>query len=464
MAATSRPQYKTATSQDRNAWREGFRQSGRPSNKSNTTQSQSHSQIPPQQPIRHVSKLGKKLGQDTTQPSTNSAPRLPIKVTAAQHGPPAITRHAVPPASEVASAAITRRLSSRTDNYHPIRTPSLISGSSASTYDSPRTQGLRRKPSSALDQYAAQKRSHEADRVKMHSRSEGYDDFMGDASILGISMPPTGKQLPTYANIRTQPAASNMPESYYAGAYPARELTSSVPSLSYSATPSTRYTESPHSRLQTPSSVSSCSPGDFAITSSAWQTRPVSPTRSRPPVSGQTGLSEDDARLGLPPLRESSTSSSNSTIKASQDRPPPPQRTESRTSSTSAVKHQSSSVARAHSTRQASVASRKPPAPARTTKTSVGIPPELAHLNIEHPTKPSIEKPVRPRRPSRDGMPSMPDLRKPSPVVQSDLSPIYTTYHKRTPSQDTPLSVPSPSFRSRFGLSEVFLFTKLATG
>lgn len=46
-------------------------------------------------------------------------------------------------------------------------------------------------------------------------------------------------------------------------------------------------------------------------------------------------------------------------------------------------------------------------------------------------------------------------MSRPSPIVQSDLPRLYTTYHKRTPSQETPISpsAPSPSFRSRFGLS-----------
>lgn len=41
-------------------------------------------------------------------------------------------------------------------------------------------------------------------------------------------------------------------------------------------------------------------------------------------------------------------------------------------------------------------------------------------------------------------------ISNPSPVVQSDLPKLYTTYHKRTPSQETPTS---PGPKSRFGFS-----------
>ncbi|KAK3065714.1 hypothetical protein LTR53_018114, partial [Teratosphaeriaceae sp. CCFEE 6253] len=83
----------------------------------------------------------------------------------------------------------------------------------------------------------------------------------------------------------------------------------------------------------------------------------------------------------------------------------------------------------------------------------VQIPPELAHLNVEPPPRPSLQKPLPPLRPSRDGTPSMPDINLHSRVVHSDLPPLYTTYHKRTPSQETPGPVASPSFRQRLGLS-----------
>jgi hypothetical protein len=390
--------------------------------------------------------------------STSSTARAPTKLTAATHGAAVTTRPAVAPPSEASSAATSRRLSSRIDSLPPppvMRTPSLISGSSVSTFDSPRSHGLRRKASS-IDKYTAQKRSQaaaiEADRVTMHSRNDRYNEMLDDSSILGISLPPTGKNVHEDAYLRTHTPASVPRDPYFMDSYPARDVTPSLPGLSHSTTPSTRYADSPYSRIHTPSSASSYSPGTFATTSNAPQPRPASPTRSRPPISGKVVSAEDTSRLGLPPVRESSTSSSNSTIKAGQGKVAPAKKELPRQISTAGRVSASQSTAKSLPTRQSSV-QRKPIVSSRSSTQVVGIPPELAHLNVEPPNKAALQKPLPPLRPSRDGTPSLSDLQRPSPVVQSDLSKVYTTYHKRTPSQETPISASSPSFRSRFGLS-----------
>ncbi|KAK6601403.1 hypothetical protein H4I96_06744 [Botrytis cinerea] len=97
----------------------------------------------------------------------------------------------------------------------------------------------------------------------------------------------------------------------------------------YSASPSTRFSESPgpsaYSRDTTPTSMSSVSPSIFVpFKSSIPSRRGSSPTRTRPPVtrrresdaSNELNNAINDSR-GLPSLRESvNSSSSNSTVKA----------------------------------------------------------------------------------------------------------------------------------------------------
>lgn len=79
------------------------------------------------------------------------------------------------------------------------------------------------------------------------------------------------------------------------------------------------------------------------------------------------------------------------------------------------------------------------------------VPPELAHLNID------VAKSPRPRRPSRDGTEDLEGYQYIRPIVHSDLSPVFTTYHKRTPSQEKaviPVASPaSATSRRRFGFS-----------
>ncbi|EME89494.1 uncharacterized protein MYCFIDRAFT_213694 [Pseudocercospora fijiensis CIRAD86] len=92
--------------------------------------------------------------------------------------------------------------------------------------------------------------------------------------------------------------------------------------------------------------------------------------------------------------------------------------------------------------------------PTSASKRPLQAPPELAHLNVDPPKqKPDSQKPLPPPRPSRDGTLNLADLSRPSPVVQSDLPRLYTTYHKRTPSQETPDPTSSPRSKSRLGFS-----------
>ena len=60
----------------------------------------------------------------------------------------------------------------------------------------------------------------------------------------------------------------------------------------------------------------------------------------------------------------------------------------------------------------------------------IQTPPELAHLLTDPPLPSVPTKYERPIRPSRDGTPTL-GSREPSPIVQSNLSPFFNSYHRR---------------------------------
>lgn len=405
---------------------------------------------------QHVSKLAKRASRSGTpaekvEPGSKSTTRAPIPVTAAHHPPAAPRRTSVVPPSDALQLGYYAPPSNRhvgTPQPPTLRTPSLVSGSSASTYDSPRSTGLRRKPS-AIDKYAAQKRVDtapiEMDRATMHSRNEGYQEAFDD-SIFGISLPITS----TYPSKEIS-GSTGLSQRSSREWHVTRDTTPPMLAYAQSATPSTRYTDSPFSHAPTPSSASSYSPATVVTSGPMPRPRQQSPTRSRPPITSRTSDKADASRLGLPPVRESSTSSSNSTIKPSSSAYIPPRKEVPRKPSSALPPAKGVMVERNPS-------HAKPSAKSRTTQTArlpAQIPPELAHLNVDAPLNPPTQNNAPPTRPSRDGASSIQDMSRPSPIVQSDLPRLYTTYHKRTPSQETPISptAPSPSFRSRFGLT-----------
>ncbi|KAK6425949.1 hypothetical protein LTR95_016180, partial [Oleoguttula sp. CCFEE 5521] len=383
-----------------------------------------------------------KLARSLPQPPVHHGAGVPVRP------------HAVKPHSDVTLAANTWRHTGSGDIQPPraARTPSLVSGSSASDFDSPRSHGLRRKPSS-IDQYAAQRRALHAAidpyPVAMHHSDIGTEvDF--EDSILGISMPSIGA---TSASRGMGMKPAIIPR--FPSPPSARDYTPSVPPLSHSTTPSTTYTASSYSLAVTPSSASSYSPGMNAFAAAAAAASPyrsVSQTKDRPLNDRKASAFEHVPRLGLPPVRESSTSSSNSTVRASQP------------TATASTKNRTTLTELSGSRGTVNAATSRSGVPARSATTvqrkpvgensrTVVIPPELAHLNVETPARIDRQKPLPPLRPSRDNTPSLTNVNRPSPVVQSDLPKLYTTYHKRTPSQETPLSAASPSVRGRLGLS-----------
>ncbi|EME48756.1 hypothetical protein DOTSEDRAFT_67707 [Dothistroma septosporum NZE10] len=378
--------------------------------------------------VQHVSKLAKRPSRS----NTRSEPSIKTSTTRTATPVTAVTQNANSPGRRISVTPSGVTQASAPPN---LRTPSLVSGSSISTFDSPRS-ALRRKPSGAIDKHAAQKRADKGGGVKstpttMHAHDQTSGDVYED-TILGISVPISNAY---------QQDHTGAGQDYYDPDM-MRDFTPPVPSLyAPSATPSTRYTESPFSHAPTPSSVSSYSPGLVSTSDLGARPRQGSmPSLTRKPIINQP-VKGDGLRPGLQPVRESSTSSSNSTVrpanKLSKQRPG----------------KQTDPLAASGPTKakDAKRPTRRGQQSNATTKQLPVVPPELAHLNVDAKSPP--QKPPQPVRPSRENTPNISGLPGASPVIQSDLPKLYTTYHKRTPSQETPVSPSSSSFKSRFGFS-----------
>ncbi len=412
---------------------------------------------------QHVSRLANRASRsitslDKSEYGTKGTEGAAGPMTTAHKPHAASRRVSVAPSPEptVAGASIT--ISSRSNGalaYPPImRTPSLVSGSTASPADSVRTNGLRRKPST-IEEYAASKRAgyakSEPNSAAMPRRDQDLEEEFED-SVLGISIPHSISYEHNGALVAANPKYRMLDDlQAFSTVQPVtRDITPPVPNYAQSATPSTRYTDSPFSHVPTPSSCSSYSPAVTIVTSGTTpRLRQQSPTRSsRPPITSRHSDKGNVTRLGLPPVRESSTSSSNSTVKpfmrAATIKEPPPKSATAPPGSKAAETQRPTS--------RGKLTKERPKQSSNVTKQeTVQIPPELAHLNVDQPRKLSLNKALPPIRPSRDGTPTLTGMNDPSLIVQSDLPKLYTTYHKRTPSQETPPA--SSPLKTRFGLS-----------
>lgn len=303
------------------------------------------------------------------------------------------------------------------------RTPSLFSGSSVSTMDSPRSNVLRRKPSGAIDRYALQRRERSGaicrEREAMHDSTGFFHEDSGN-TVLGITIPATSK-------FNERQSSIDLAEYSYISNAP-HDLIPPIPHYASSATPSTRYSDSPFSPVPTPSSASSYSPG-LAATSYSH----------RSPINAR--LKDDQSRHGLAPVREA-YSSSKSAPRVDRKLSYEKQITVNDERAPSLPASTGRSTFRNRLTKsRLNVAAEKP---------KIQMPPELAHLNLD--VQPDVLKSRAPGRPSRFGTSTIADMVNHASVVQSELPPVYTTYHKRGPSQETPTSASSPT-KSRFGFS-----------
>ncbi|KAH9863392.1 hypothetical protein IAQ61_009669 [Plenodomus lingam] len=313
-----------------------------------------------------------------------------------------------------------------------IQTPSLASGSSASTIESPRSNVLRRKqPSVGVSS------SRQGLRIRDDSMSSqddvqsadgipgGYKDPFSE-TVLGIS-------LPSSSTILAGSSSNPRGDMYGNGLYdyeigPTDILPVPTPQYALSVTPSTRYSESPgaFSTSSTPTSMSSYSPGT-SLSRTSIRTKQISPLQSRPPVTRHKTPDESNSRHPhtLSTVRESSTSSSSA----------------------------STVVAEAKTKERKSPGSLAPlPQSPQITSTSdstrmprTQAPPEFAHLVTESPVAISTSR--RPSRPSRDGTPEIMGLRGPSPVIQSNMNQ-FPTSHRRTSSTDSK-NAPTPAMNAK---------------
>ncbi|KFY58679.1 hypothetical protein V496_06019 [Pseudogymnoascus sp. VKM F-4515 (FW-2607)] len=232
----------------------------------------------------------------------------------------------------------------------------------------------------------------------------------------------------------------------------------------YSASPSTRFTESPapgpYSRDTTPTSISSQSPGLMVPLRGTPRLRQGSPMDNRPPVTRRrmgSASEENDAVAadgnGLPALRESLTSSSsNSTVKGrGKDEKndtgkkkkkrlsplppsPPPRRSSQKFKETSSADNSPSKV------------SKSPARPVMNAAPTTNLP----NRNVTSPrgiiTSPNLgQAAAPPRRPSRDGTPDLRGIRDTVNVVQSNLSGVPVPADRRLSGQGFGGGLTAPS-------------------
>ncbi|KAM0156096.1 hypothetical protein ACHAQE_006549 [Botrytis cinerea] len=209
----------------------------------------------------------------------------------------------------------------------------------------------------------------------------------------------------------------------------------------YSASPSTRFSESPgpsaYSRDTTPTSMSSVSPSIFVpFKSSIPSRRGSSPTRTRPPVtrrresdaSNELNNAINDSR-GLPSLRESvNSSSSNSTVKADgKARDKGHKKKKSLSSLPPSPPPRKSSNQFQRSPQEKVLPTRAIPNPsyAGSIPSPISSPPRPSVPLIE-----TIDRPSPPRRPSRDGTPDLRSQIGDFAVLQSNFTGMRFTHNK----------------------------------
>ncbi|KAI4127049.1 MAG: hypothetical protein LQ347_004762 [Umbilicaria vellea] len=287
----------------------------------------------------------------------------------------------------------------------------------------------------------------------------GYTDpFPG--SMLGISMPSVSASSSIVQGVRAavseESTSSSRMANYMSSGQPQKISATNLPRPAggfpaHSSSPSTLYSESPgpFSRTSTPTSMSSHSPGIvLAPSKSASRQNQPSPTRSRPPITrrrlGGTAHQDslDVARTqGLPALRESLTSSSSSSTVKGVDRaeateaskghsmsrlspppPSPPLRKPSRLDRKTSLENDAVG-GRFEATNTTGLYDLDASRVSTASEQRINTPPQVSTQRRAPP------------RPSREGTPRLDD-NGPSPVIQSNLSRLVTTGHKRRESME----------------------------
>ena len=337
----------------------------------------------------------------------------------------------------------------------------------------PQRNRLRRKASSQdqRGRYAASEASESSHDMVSQPDRDGVAPSSGGRTDphLGSVF---GNSLASHQNIvPTEYATSSSRMASYVSKQPhklsTQDLSPPTPNFAArSSSTSTRCSESPgpFSRASTPTSVSSHSPGLLQVPKLIPRVRQsTSPTMSRPPVTRRKIITpgqqeEDSGCQGLSAVRESITSSSSSstvkgpevqerpdTKKARHDPPPPtpPLRVSSKREHARPVLTSNPHTQDEPRSQSSRISSR---------------PSRIPHAGSKPLTLTINQQGLPPQRPSREGTPVLESL-KPSPVIQSNLSHLATTGHKRRESAEkvllsSPLkrgeqkSVKSPAIQS----------------
>ncbi|KAL1645222.1 hypothetical protein SLS58_003929 [Diplodia intermedia] len=360
-----------------------------------------------------------------------------------------------------------------------------MSGSTAtaSTHDSPGSAFLRRKASSiGRPSMHAARSDSSATREKAPLPTKAQDPYAD--TVLGIAMPPLVPVMdPIDEERRSMLAPLNgqdLPPQLQTD-----DLPPPTPAYALSASPSTRYSESPgrFSHTSSPTSMSSHSPGVVFPSKLGPRQRQGSPTRSRPPVTRRK--TDDNGPTndlhGLASLHESTASSSSSSTvlaPASDRRQLMAEHAERSLALRSPLNRELSPGAN-----RAMSPPERPPQITVQTRISVQSireapiypPPELAHLAETKAPQKSV--PQKPLRPSREGTPDLSGLQGgPSPVVQSNLTKLPARHRRQASSGSTisPLSAdasrrpsfsvsPNPSVGSTFSPVSTHISTTRGT-
>ena len=326
--------------------------------------------------------------------------------------------------------------SSRIARFDVNRTPSLVSGSSASTMESPRSNLAQRKPTagkSAPRTSPSDSMSSQEEPVALDPVSSGYVDPYSD-TILGIPMP-------TYGQLYKEPQDDVINLDQYITQ--SSDVLPPTPLYALSGTPSTGYSPGPFSVTSTPTSMSSHSPGILlsAASKDGYRIVQQSPTRSRPSTSRRlTNESAGSVDSPGPSTIRESSSSSTSTLRASDNGsrlkeknvvspmpappPTPPSRGDSRSAPTFSPRAQPTPMLK--SPRRSDLERSAP----------VLRPPEFAHLESASQSPQKSAHSRRPVRPSRDGTPDM-NLQQTSPIIQSNMPSLPLGVHRRQLSSES---------------------------
>ncbi|QDS70928.1 hypothetical protein FKW77_006717 [Venturia effusa] len=405
------------------------------------------------------------IGTSDNVPSLQNVSRAPSMSGVRRVVGEELRRELAPPARKLpTSANVMKSLpqphmnpstTSRITRLESARTPSLVSGSSASEFDSPRSNLLRKKPSHIGSRKTVASVAKLSDRKATQSAGIVSNDPHPNA-VLGVSMPPvpfsqysdgTEDIIDLDRYITTPPP------------FPVMDLPHPTPLYAQSSTPSTGYSPGPFSISSTPSSMSSASPGLVAPVTlkTTTRVRQPSPTRSRPPPTRK--MTDDmtsslDAQ-GLPSVRESSSSSVSTLREGEYGRPRDRSRVREVPPQLQSPHNRKPALQSPGHARQ-EVKIRQDATPR--------IHPEFAHLADTSPRRDAVTG--RPLRPSRDNTPDM-SIGQLSSIVQSNMSSLPSAPHKRqvsfekstlhkrqTSSTSQPLRVPlTIDTKPRFGSS-----------